>query len=154
MYLNSPQRTLFYHVHERHKIKVTVGRRSDSCRCKARQGKVKTAIAAMKVSRLSNKMAESNTFDPSMPDLEKLAPVLKPALTDSDLSEVDLSEVETLNDSTKETRTTTLSGFESPALIGVVSGVVIVGSMSNGIITIAIPTMAEDLALRDSLLLW
>ncbi len=42
----------------------------------------------------------------------------------------------------------------SPCIVALLSGIMFVGSMSNGIVFIGIPIIASDLGLPENLLLW
>jgi len=47
-----------------------------------------------------------------------------------------------------------LSKGSTVVLIGTLTGIMFVSSMSSGLLTIGLPWMAKDLELADNLLLW
>ncbi len=73
---------------------------------------------------------------------------LKPEILESDMSELETMDL------TEKKPAADTSQLPAPGLVAVLSGIMFVGSMSTGIITIAIPIIADDLALPESLLLW
>ncbi len=92
-------------------------------------------------------MAMPPLFDPERSDTELVKPeILKDEILETELSVAD----------SKSLEQPTESGFQipSPCIVTVLSGITFVGSMSTGIVTIAIPIIAKDLHLPESLLLW
>ena len=53
-----------------------------------------------------------------------------------------------------ETRSVNLSRSSAVILITTLSGITFVGSMSGGLLTVGLPTIAKDLSLPNNLLLW
>lgn len=53
-----------------------------------------------------------------------------------------------------ETRSVDLSRASAVILITTLSGITFVGSMSGGLLTVGLPTIAKDLDLANNLLLW
>lgn len=53
-----------------------------------------------------------------------------------------------------EIRSATLPRSSAVIVITALSGITFVGSMSTGLLTIGLPTIARDLSLPDNLLLW
>jgi tRNA(Leu) C34 or U34 (ribose-2'-O)-methylase TrmL len=53
-----------------------------------------------------------------------------------------------------QTRSVNLSRSSAVILITTLTGINFVGSMSNGLLTVALPTIAKDLSLPSNLLLW
>jgi hypothetical protein len=48
----------------------------------------------------------------------------------------------------------TLSRWQTFIIISTVSGITVLNSMQNGIVTVGLPTIGRDLGLSQSLLLW
>lgn len=48
----------------------------------------------------------------------------------------------------------TLSRWQTFTIISTVSGITVLNSMQNGIVTVGLPTIGKDLGLSQSLLLW
>ena len=72
------------------------------------------------------------------------------AVSPTQKSPDELDYLEDLNDS----RSVNLSRASAVILITTLSGITFVGSMSGGLLTVGLPTIAKDLDLANNLLLW
>ncbi|KAH6721094.1 major facilitator superfamily domain-containing protein [Leptodontidium sp. MPI-SDFR-AT-0119] len=58
------------------------------------------------------------------------------------------------SESLTNANTDSISKWRATIIVGSISGISLIGSMLGGIIIVALPTMARDLGISDSLLLW